>query len=353
MLNVLQSLLQIYSPSGQESAAVEYLVGSMQALGFEAFADPAGNAVGVLGSGERTIVLLGHIDTVAGEIPVRIENGELWGRGAVDAKGPLAAFVSAAARLQGQIPHGWQIAVVGAVGEETNSPGAQYLKDQYRPHYCMIGEPSGWEKIALGYKGSLWYRYRAQRSMAHTAGRAESVCDAAIRFWNAVLAWVDVRNAGAAKLFEQISPTLREMKSETDGFTETAELRFNLRIPPGLGVDEADAALRGKLDSAELSLLDGVPAYRSDKNTPLVRAFLAGIRGAGGAPSFSLKNGTADMNIVGPVWNCPIVAYGPGDSTLDHTPEERINIEEYGRAIGVLETTLRQIMTEIGPAGGG
>jgi LysW-gamma-L-lysine carboxypeptidase len=344
MINLLQSLLQIYSPSGQEAPAVNFLVEQMNALEFQAAADAAGNAVGVLGSGERTIVLLGHIDTVPGEIPVRVENGELWGRGAVDAKGPLATFVSAAARVKGQIPPAWRIAVIGAVGEEANSPGATYAKDHYRPEFCVIGEPSSWEKVALGYKGSVWYAYDVKRSMAHTAGRAESACDAAMGFWNRALAWVAEYNQASERLFEQISPTLRGMKSDSDGFAETAGLRFNLRLPPGLSVADCDAALRNLLDNATLTLYDGVSAYRTDKNTPLVRAFLSAIRAQGGKPSFSLKNGTADMNIVGPLWNCPIVAYGPGDSSFDHTPEERIVVAEYERAIDVLAQVLVELL---------
>jgi LysW-gamma-L-lysine carboxypeptidase len=46
------------------------------------------------------------------------------------------------------------------------------------------------------------------------------------------------------------------------------------------------------------------------------------------------------MNVVGPVWNCPIVAYGPGDSQLDHTPNEHVVIEEYLQAIELLRTVL-------------
>src|SRR5207245_2293778 len=77
---------------------VEWLVAQLAERGFRATVDDAGNAVGEIGDGAHHVVLLGHIDTVPGEIPVRIEGDELVGRGAVDAKGPLAAFVAAATR---------------------------------------------------------------------------------------------------------------------------------------------------------------------------------------------------------------------------------------------------------------
>ena len=80
--------------------------------------------------------------------------------------------------------------------------------------------------------------------------------------------------------------------------------------------------------------------YRSPKQSPLVPPFLRAIRAAGGEPRFTLKLGTSDMTIVGPAWHCPIVTYGPGDASLDHTPEERINLADYGRAIRVLRDVL-------------
>ncbi|RPI03454.1 MAG: acetyl-lysine deacetylase, partial [Zetaproteobacteria bacterium] len=46
------------------------------------------------------------------------------------------------------------------------------------------------------------------------------------------------------------------------------------------------------------------------------------------------------MNVVGPAWRCPIVAYGPGDSRLDHTPDEHLDLDEYRRAIAILTRTL-------------
>ena len=49
------------------------------------------------------------------------------------------------------------------------------------------------------------------------------------------------------------------------------------------------------------------------------------------------------MNVVGPGWQCPIVAYGPGDSSLDHTPNEHIRLDEYWQAVVVLESALRRL----------
>ena len=49
------------------------------------------------------------------------------------------------------------------------------------------------------------------------------------------------------------------------------------------------------------------------------------------------------MNIVGPIWKCPIVAYGPGDSTLDHTPNEHLDLAEYERAINVLARVIGEL----------
>ena len=87
-----------------------------------------------------------------------------------------------------------------------------------------------------------------------------------------------------------------------------------------------------------------VSAWGGEKNTPLVRAFLSGIRSNGGGPRFVYKTGTADLNIVAPVWKCPAVVYGPGDSALDHTPNEHIDLAEYAKAVNVLVNVLSKLI---------
>src|SRR3712207_4703657 len=111
----------------------------MTARGFRAEVDAAGNAVGTVGAGPRRVVLLGHVDTVPGRIPVRIVDGVLHGRGAVDAKGPLCTFVAAAAAAASRTD--CEIVVVGAVGEERiGSPGASAVAAWPAPDFCVIGE---------------------------------------------------------------------------------------------------------------------------------------------------------------------------------------------------------------------
>ncbi len=171
---LLQELLEIYSPSYQEQAAVEYLVTQMSAAGMRAFRDAAGNAVGVLGDGPREIVMLGHIDTHPGLIEVERSGELLYGRGAVDAKGPLCTLAAAAARVGAR--DGWKLVVVGAEEEECpTSKGAHFAKTQYDPAFAIVGEPSGWDRVTLGYKGSLWLEYTLTRENAHSAGQARPV----------------------------------------------------------------------------------------------------------------------------------------------------------------------------------
>src|SRR5512138_462795 len=121
----LIGLVSQYSPSGQERGAVEWLVARMKSLGYDACIDEAGNAVGIMGGGPKQVVLLGHIDTVPGEISVRRDgippHEVLFGRGSVDAKGPLACFVDAVAKVGPR--DGWQFVVIGAVEEERGSEG--------------------------------------------------------------------------------------------------------------------------------------------------------------------------------------------------------------------------------------
>lgn len=389
-VELLRGLVAIPSLSRQESAASTWLVEQMQQLGFaRAYVDDAGSAVGELGKADapNVLMLLGHIDTVPGEIPVRIEESEtgpvLFGRGSVDAKGPLATFVAAAARVGNEWAeaHNVRVVVVGAVEEEAaTSKGARTIRDCFdgvqnpKPVACVIGEPSGWPRVTLGYKGRLLVELRAEQPMMHTAGPDMGVATIAVDLWNWVADYAARWNADRPRTFEQFMPSLRRVHTETTpSMDDVVEAQIGIRLPPDFDADtfaqelvewlkqrvNGTAEALGEIpEAAQLPVeVIGNPAkvtltfrgyertWRSERDPLLVRSFLAAIRTV--APqekaSFVVKTGTSDMNVVAPVWQCPIVAYGPGDSSLDHTPHEHLPLYDYWQAVLVMEQTLRNL----------
>ncbi len=345
----LIGLVSQYSPSGQERGAVDWLVARMKSLGFDnAFIDEAGNAIGVMGQGPKQVVLLGHIDTVPGEINVERDTISLYGRGSVDAKGPLASFVDAVAQVG--VKAGWQFIVIGALEEERNSEGARFVATRYKPDFAIIGEPNQWDRVALGYKGSAWANVTVKRGQAHTASGEETAAEAVVDMWLKIKAYVDSFNTNKQKVFDKLLLTLRGMDSDSNDFEQWARLKVGVRLPVEVSPEAwyiklneiiSDSHLKGDCHLEPVGF--AVPAWGCDKNTKLVRSFLSGIRSQGGEPRFVYKTGTADLNIVAPVWKCPAVVYGPGDSSLDHTPNEHILLDDYSKAVQVLSSALNKL----------
>ena len=343
MSDTLVGLVSQYSPSGQERGAVEWLVARMKALGYDnAFIDEAGNAVGVMGQGTKQVVLLGHIDTVPGEIAVRVEDNILYGRGSVDAKGPLGSFVDAVAKVGAR--DGWQFVVIGAVEEERDSEGARFVATQYKPDFAIIGEPNQWDRVSLGYKGSAWAHVTVKRGQVHTASGEETAAEAAVETWLKIKAYVEAYNADKDKVFDKLLLTLRGMESDSNDFEQWAKLKIGVRLPVEVSPKDWYVKLEEIIGGEQVERVGfPVPAWKCEKNSQLVRSFLSGIRSQGGEPRFVYKTGTADLNIVAPVWQCPAVVYGPGDSALDHTPNEHINLDDYQKAVHALSATLEKL----------
>ena len=136
----------------------------------------------------------------------------MYGRGSVDAKGPLASFVDAVAKVGAK--DGWQFVVIGAVEEERDSEGARFVATQYKPDFAIIGEPNQWDRVALGYKGSAWANVTVKRGQAHTASGEETAAEAAVEVWLKIKAYVDSFNADKPKVFDKLLLTLRGMDSD-------------------------------------------------------------------------------------------------------------------------------------------
>jgi LysW-gamma-L-lysine carboxypeptidase len=348
-VDLLRGLVEIPSVSRREGEAVEWLVSRMGERGFRATVDDAGNAVGEIGDGPVHVVLLGHIDTVPGEIAVRLEGDELVGRGAVDAKGPLAAFVAAATTRVA----GVRATVVGAVEEESpSSKGARYRATLAAPDWCVIGEPSGWDGVTVAYKGRLTLDVSFSREARHGAAPGPTVAEEALALWERVRE-SDAKRASAARSFERLDCRLEGIEAGAgDGLVERAHLRIGYRVPPGVDPGELERAAR------QLATSDGdtrvvvttqgrEDPVRTPRTSPLARAFARAIAAESGQTTFKEKSGTSDMNVLFPAWRCPMVAYGPGDSRYDHTPIERLSIRDFARSISVLRGVLSRASDRI------
>lgn len=335
---VLYEAMSIPSVSGQEAAVAQYLVSQMATYCDQAFVDDSGSAVGRWGSGPLKVYFLGHIDTVPGEIPIRIEDGKLFGRGSVDAKGPFCTAVVAGSRLPAALKEKITLVLIGATEEEAaSSKGARHAVEAYsKPDLVIIGEPSNWDAMTLGYKGRLIAKLRLQKEHFHSAGEGSTASEDLVELWLKLKQHTESFNKDKQGVYEALQISLQALSSQLDGFYQISEATVGYRLPPSLDPKTLESQLRDILGEIQVSFIGHESAYRSAKDTPLTRAFRLGIRQQGGTPRFKVKTGTSDMNVVASNWNVPMLAYGPGDSALDHTPNEHVELAEYEKAVAVL-----------------
>ena len=340
--DLLVDLVETPSPTGEEGACAERLVEFFENHGREAFLDEAGN---VRAPADDSVLLTSHIDTVPGDIPVRVESGDgerkgsevLWGRGGVDAAGSLVGMAVAAVRTG--------TSFAGVVGEEVDSSGARHLVEtRDAPEAVVNGEPSGWNGITLGYRGLLAGTYVATSESGHTSRPENNAIEDAIDWWERARAAVADDRYEWTPVFERVTPKPIEVHGGTsdDGLSVEATMDVQFRVPPNLTVEEVREAADGELDGGTVRWYDEVPPVMTTPRNPVARAFRGAIRRAGGEPRLLRKTGTSDMNIYR-AWNCPMATYGPGDSDLDHAPDERLSLDEFDRATRVLEAVAERL----------
>ena len=336
---LLVDLVSIPSPTREEREAAKRLVDFFEAHDREVWIDAVGN---VRAPADDSVLLTSHIDTVPGEIPVEVEStGDdeiLWGRGSVDATGPLVAMAAAAVRTG--------VSFVGVVGEEVDSKGSRYLVDDRdaAPEAVVNGEPSGTDGITLGYRGLIAGTYVATSESGHTSRPDPNAIQHAVRWWSAV----EERFEGGEyePIFEQVTtkPVDIDGGVSEDGLSVEATMDVQLRVPPALDVETVREAAEAELEVGTVTWKDKVPPVMMSPRTEVARAFRVAIREAGEDPRLVRKTGTSDMNIYAGAWDCPMVTYGPGNSDLDHAPDERLSLAEFDTSVGILErvaTTLR------------
>lgn len=356
-VRLLTNLLGIYSPSGKEEDIASFVAQELKKLGFQVGIDSVGNVIGTVGEGHPVVFLCGHMDTVAGIIPIRFEEGKIFARGAVDAKGPLASMIMGAAQAAKDPAFKGRILLASVIEEEATSRGIkEIIKEGIQADYAIFGEPSGVENITIGYKGQIQLKIicKTQTGHASTPWLYENALEKAYELWGQIknnFSPVEKQES----TFSAVSTCLTKI---TGGQANSvipfeAEMFLDVRVPPQFTTkqvyDDVRKVIERYKDSnpkvlVKTSLQDTVEPFEVDKSSPLVRALSISIRRVTGKPATVLrKTGTGDMNILGKAMNVPIVTYGPGDSHLDHTVDEHIIIDEYLNSIQVYKETILKL----------
>ena len=351
-VELLSGALRIYSPTGREGKLASYLCSRMKDLGYKRVRlDRAGNAIGEAGDGKVSLLLCGHMDTVPGNIPFRSEGGVFSGRGAVDAKSPLCALLSAGARASDA---GVKVTFVGAVAEEGDGIGIQTLMRAGRKYdFAVFGEPSGADRLTVGYRGRVGMKLSLATGGGH-AGSPWAHVSALDELYSVINALRGLEeNTQGGNHFRSISasPTLVSAGTYHNVVPPNCEATFDIRIPPGTTSSNArkriSSAVRASVqDSTVVSMEfdEATEPYEADPNSVLCRAFQrAIITTLGRKPVLVRKTGTGDMNTLASAMRTQCVTYGPGESEYSHTDKEAIPVRDYLDSVKVIEEAIRQV----------
>ncbi len=359
VVSLCQQLVRAPSVSGDEKRAAEIAARAIHELGYDQVStDEYGTVVGVrrgIAPGP-TLLFDAHLDVVAAtdmeqwrHAPFggEISDGRLWGRGACDDKGPLAAMICGAARVPRQVLYG-QIVVCASVCEE-NLTGAALdpILDRYVPDLVIVGEPTEM-RVGTAQKGRAGIVVYAHGKSAHTS-RPELGVNAVYKMMQAVARLRAIQLPGDPELGPGLLE-LTEMVSEPlpgGGFVPWGcRVRLVERTMPGesgdLVLERSRSALAGldgvsvELDTltqecytgGKLTGIDFVPGWRADPSNGWQARVLSVLQSAGlNAEVFAAPYGTNASSSAG-LRGIPSFILGPGSILQAHSVDEWISIDE-------------------------
>ena len=314
-----------------------------------------------------------------------LEDGKIYGRGACDMKGGLAASIIAAEAFIATHPtYAGAIEISGTADEESGGYGGvaflaeQGFFDPARVQHVIIPEPLNKDRICLGHRGGWWAEIETKGEIAH--GAMPFLGDCAVRHMGAVL------QAFEDKLFPAMAARHTEMPVVPDGARQST---MNINSIHGGQPDQApdDTSLPAHCvpDSCRIvidrrflmeesleqvreevtELLDALKASRpdfrytlteinsvlpsmTDRDAPIVRTVAQAIESViGKAPEYVASPGTYDqkhIDRIGKLKNC--IAYGPGILELAHKPDEYVGVQDMIDSAKVMGMSLQHLLLQ-------
>ncbi|WP_298630675.1 M20/M25/M40 family metallo-hydrolase [uncultured Thermus sp.] len=338
-VRLLSRLIQAESLPGQEGEAAGLILEALKGMGLPAILDEAGNVEALLGEKEPEVVLTGHLDVVPVGDPSHwpypqgaVAQEAVWGRGAVDMKGPLVAMLLALEALS-QGPLKGRVRFLATVQEEVGGLGSRYAAERLAPLAFILGEPSG-RRLMRGHRGraEVWADFEGEEAHAALSGPENPL----YALGEYLLALRDL------PLPPNLKPTPTRVDTYPGASNQTpgvVRLYLDVRYEPEADLEAfleklkalGDASLyipEEERASGEVRLVIPAlwPPYRLPEDHPLLLAALEALgQGKAGLWPF-----TTDAPYLGA--KAPVLGYGPGDPALAHTPREHIPLREVERA---------------------
>ncbi len=369
MTAFLQDLVRTLSFSTQEGKVAARLAEEMRRVGMSNVrVDRIGNVIGHIGvEGGKKLLFNGHMDTVGVGDPsawnrdpfgAEIEDGVLYGRGAADMKGALAAMVYAAKMLlDAGVSLDGGLYLVGVVQEEPCEGLAMRVlveEEGLWPDWVVLGEPTNLQ-VSRGQRGRIEMRVTVQGKACHASaphlGQNAIYGAAQIIFGLELLAdqLVDDRLLGQGSLaVTQIESTAGSRNAVPDRCTFYIDRRLTLGETEAKALAEVEGVilredLRAKVELTEYCATSYTgyearqrayyPAWALEEDHPLVQAMIQAVRNTlGFVPdirewAFS-TDGVYTMGTAG----IPTVGFGPGEERHAHTAEEQIRLDDVAAA---------------------
>lgn len=357
----LKKCIEYYSPSGEEEEYAKFLGNYLNDHKFNVRFDKVGNLIAKKGTGRPVLLLVSHLDTIPGELPIVLKDGKLYGRGAVDCKSSLAAIVYSICHFNFNQENVGKIIFAGIVQEESSLIGIEeFLKSDVKPDYAIFGEPTKINQICIGYKGRLCVGFKVITETGHVASSWQYInaVEISLEIWNTIkgVCWklnkIYALKSEKMKYFNRIIPNISIISGGhlTNCVPSECTIHIDIRFPPNINSHIILTEIRnGILDFKHVYENQLKKEFQIQENiSSLIEGFEIEndnlMIGALGWAIFNTirekytiikKTGTTFINSIGIKYNVPSITYGPGDPRLEHTNNEFIDLKEFSECIEI------------------
>ena len=340
---LLYELVKIPSTSTNEREISFFLENKLVELGME-ITRSGNNLIGKLGQGRPTLMLCGHLDTVPPFFPPQIKGTRLFGRGAADDKGGLAAVINAIANIEPSKLNGTLLTTF-VVDEELNSLGAQDVLPQIGADFGVVCEPTSL-KIVNGHKGRLTFNIEINGKSAH-ASKPELGKNAVVAMAKLVLQ-LDTMQLTKHPEFGSETMTVSEINGgdAPNIVPDRCQICVDYRFVPPHDALSVLEMLRAKLPDARVEFAEkpknfSQPFYLPDHE--IITLLIESIRCCGQNPQIETMDASTDASRFNQA-GIPTVVFGPGDIAQAHTTDEWIDLREVEIASRIFRELIKRVL---------